>query len=150
MLRRQPGYHASGVFDTIAEDTGSSDTTFEDTTVSEDTRYVYRVAAINSVGTGPVSSFLRVYTENTVDLGDITYQNRVEFLAGELVVVDPRFTSQRCSRSGAVSAANREGKRYNCTKCGMAEDADVNADRNILDSAMAGRRWQESRLPAAS
>ena len=68
----------------------------------------------------------------------------------ELVVVDPRFTSQRCSRCGAVSAANRQGKRYNCAGCGMTEDADVNAARNILSSALAGRRWPDIRLPAAS
>ena len=68
----------------------------------------------------------------------------------ELFVVDPKFTSQRCSACGVVSAVQRKGKRYECAECGMIEDADVNAARNILHRALAGRRWPDIRLPAAS
>ena len=68
----------------------------------------------------------------------------------EMVVVDPRFTSQRCSGCGTVSAEHRQRKRYNCAECGMTEDADVNAARNILHKALAGRRESDYRLPAAS
>ena len=68
----------------------------------------------------------------------------------EMVVVDPRFTSQRCSGCGTVSAEHRQRKRYNCAECGMTEDADVNAARNILYKALAGRRAPDYRLPAAS
>ena len=32
----------------------------------------------------------------------------------------------------------------------MTEDADVNAAKNILHKALAGRRWPVIRLPAAS
>ena len=56
----------------------------------------------------------------------------------ELVVVDPKFTSQRCSGCGAVSAEHRQGKRYECAECGMTEDADVNAALNILHKALTG------------
>ena len=68
----------------------------------------------------------------------------------EMVVVDPRFTSQRCSGCGTVSAEHRQRKRYNCAECGMTEDADVNAARNVLYKALAGRRTPDYRLPAAS
>ena len=68
----------------------------------------------------------------------------------EMVVVDPRFTSQRCSGCGTVSAEHRQRKRYNCAECGMTEDADVNAARNVLHKALAGRRTPDYRLPAAS
>ena len=68
----------------------------------------------------------------------------------EMVVVDPRFTSQRCSGCGTVSAEHRQRKRYNCAECGMTEDADVNAARNVLHKALAGRRESDYRLPAAS
>ena len=68
----------------------------------------------------------------------------------ELFGVDPKFTSQRCSACGVVSAVQRKGKRYECAECGMIEDADVNAARNILHRALAGRRWPDIRLPAAS
>ena len=56
----------------------------------------------------------------------------------ELVVVDPKFTSQRCSGCGAIFAEHRQGKRYECAECGMTEDADVNAALNILHKALTG------------
>ena len=56
----------------------------------------------------------------------------------EMVLVDPKFTSQRCSGCGVVSAEHRQGKRYECAECGMIEDADVNAALNILHKALTG------------
>ena len=75
---------------------------------------------------------------------------KAEWAGREMVVIDPRFTSQRCSECGAVSAEHRQRKRYNCADCGMTEDADVNAARNVLHKALAGRRESGYRLPAAS
>ena len=75
---------------------------------------------------------------------------KAEWAGRELVVVDPKFTSQRCSGCGVVAAAQRTRKRYDCAGCRTSEDADVNAARNILHRALAGRRWPENRLPAAS
>ena len=48
-----------------------------------------------------------------------------------LVKVDPAYTSQTCSRCGAVVKANREGEHYRCS-CGLEIDADTNAAINIL------------------
>lgn len=48
-----------------------------------------------------------------------------------LVKVDPAYTSQTCSRCGAVVKANREGELYHCD-CGLVIDADTNAAINIL------------------
>ena len=67
----------------------------------------------------------------------------------EMVVVDPKFTSQRCSGCGVVAAENRKSKQYQCATCGMTEDADVNAALNILHKALAGRREPCNRIPAA-
>ena len=75
---------------------------------------------------------------------------KAEWAGRELVAVDPKFTSQRCSECGVVSAEHRQRKRYDCAECGMTEDADVNAARNILHKALAGRRTPDYRLPAAS
>jgi len=66
----------------------------------------------------------------------LTY--KAEWAGRELVAVDPKFTSQRCSGCGAVSVEHRQGKRYNCASCGMTEDADVNAALNILHKALTG------------
>ena len=78
----------------------------------------------------------------------ITY--KAEWAGREMVTIDPKFTSQRCSECGVVSAEHRQRKRYDCAECGMTEDADVNAARNILHKALAGRRTPGYRLPAAS
>ena len=75
---------------------------------------------------------------------------KAEWAGREMVVVDPKLTSQKCSDCGVVSAEHRQRKRYNCAECGMMEDADVNAAKNILHSALAGRRTPDYRLPAAS
>ena len=50
VLRRNPAIHDSGVFDVIEDDTGSSDTSYTDTTVSPETTYRYRVKARNAHG----------------------------------------------------------------------------------------------------
>ncbi len=67
----------------------------------------------------------------------------------ELVSVDPKFTSQRCSSCGVVSAEHRRHKRYDCAECGMIEDADVNAATNILHKALAGGKFPAAVLDAA-
>ena len=50
VLRRNPAIHEPGVFAVIENDTGSSDTSYEDTTVAPETEYVYRVKARNAHG----------------------------------------------------------------------------------------------------
>ena len=44
--------------------------------------------------------------------------------------VDPRDTSNRCSRCGEIGS--RKGKRFQCPHCGFELDADLNAARNII------------------
>lgn len=45
--------------------------------------------------------------------------------------VNPRYTSQRCSRCGFVHRWNRCGLRFRCGCCGFELNADLNAGRNI-------------------
>jgi IS605 OrfB family transposase len=47
-----------------------------------------------------------------------------------LTRVDPRFTSQKCSKCGVICKSNRKGKTYKCA-CGNLIDADINAAINI-------------------
>ena len=50
----------------------------------------------------------------------------------ELRVVPAHFTSQRCSKCGYIHADNRLSQsEFVCKKCGHAENADVNAAKNI-------------------
>ena len=47
--------------------------------------------------------------------------------------VEPRYTSQTCSRCGNVDKGNREGILFRCTSCGYEANADLNASINILN-----------------
>ena len=89
----------------------------------------------------------RSITEQTWGLIRTQLDYKAAWAGRELVVVDPKFTSQRCSDCGVVSAEHRQRKRYDCAECGMTEDADINAARNILHKALAGRRGPDYRLP---
>jgi putative transposase len=51
---------------------------------------------------------------------------------GRVEKIKHAFTSQRCSACGHVDARSRESQaRFVCTVCGYADNADVNAARNI-------------------
>ena len=50
-------------FVAIVDDTGSSDTTYTDTSVMAHTRYVYRVKAKNSAGLSPLSNYANAETD---------------------------------------------------------------------------------------
>ena len=50
----------------------------------------------------------------------------------ELLKVSPAYTSQRCSKCGAIHKESRNGDRYLCIVCGYSDDADHNASVNIL------------------
>jgi putative transposase len=56
---------------------------------------------------------------------------KAEFLGKTVEYVDPKHTSQRCSKCGEVRKANRKGVWYRCT-CGFSLNSDLNAARNIL------------------
>jgi putative transposase len=58
---------------------------------------------------------------------------------GRVVKVNPRYTSQTCNTCSHTAAESRESQAlFRCVACGHAANADVNAARNIADSA-AGR-----------
>jgi len=53
-------------------------------------------------------------------------------------VVSARYTSQTCHTCGHVEQGNREGRKFLCRKCGYADDADINAAKNILSRFLTG------------
>lgn len=53
--------------------------------------------------------------------------------------VDPRHTSQACSRCGHTARNNRRSRgRFVCRSCGLELHADLNASRNIAAKYLAG------------
>lgn len=60
------------------------------------------------------------------------------WLSGELKVVSPKFTSQKCSICGTVSPKNRLHQEFfRCISCGHEDNADCNAAINILAAGLA-------------
>lgn len=56
---------------------------------------------------------------------------------GQIIEVDPRNTSRRCSSCGHVARENRESQAvFLCKKCDHSDNADHNAAINILDRAL--------------
>ncbi len=62
ILRRDKAVHAQGVFETVAPDTGTAQTTYTDAAVEPAKRYVYRIKAINAHGVSEISRWARGYT----------------------------------------------------------------------------------------
>ncbi|MCA3267672.1 MAG: transposase [Azospirillum sp.] len=63
---------------------------------------------------------------------------KAEWLGGQVVEVDPRFTSQTCAACGQVDARSRlDQARFACVACGHRANADTNAARNILRRGLA-------------
>jgi IS605 OrfB family transposase len=76
-------------------------------------------------------------------------KSKIEYKAEErgctVVAVDPRHTSQACSRCGHTARNNRRSQSvFKCRKCGCHLNADLNAARNIAAKYHAS----VGRLPA--
>lgn len=58
---------------------------------------------------------------------------------GQLIKVDPKYTSQTCNECCHVSKENRQSQsKFVCTSCGHTSNADTNAAKNILVRGIHG------------
>jgi len=70
-----------------------------------------------------------------------------------VVSVDPRYTSQRCSKCGHVHRRNRPTQSlFRCQSCGYEVNADLNGARNVAWKYLASlgkseASWQSVNLP---
>ncbi len=61
-----------------------------------------------------------------------------------LIKVDPKYTSQTCSRCGYVDKNNRVTQsRFVCKSCGFTINADINAAKNILARGIHGNNARQ-------
>ena len=67
----------------------------------------------------------------------------------ELVFVDPRNTSQRCSGCGVIVKKSLAERRHVCGRCGLDLDRDHNAALNILQKALLGGAFPRAAGEAA-
>lgn len=54
-----------------------------------------------------------------------------ERLGKTVIFIDPKYTSQQCSKCGCIDKSNRKGSVFKCKNCSFQLDADLNASRNI-------------------
>ncbi len=60
-------------------------------------------------------------------------ERKLEYKAGQVVYVDPAYTSQACSQCGHTAKSNRPSQAvFACGACGFQANADHNAALNIL------------------
>jgi putative transposase len=57
-----------------------------------------------------------------------------------VIKVDARNTSKECSNCGNIKDMSLSERAYNCDRCGMRLDRDINASINILNRATLGQR----------
>ena len=57
---------------------------------------------------------------------------------GQVLAVDPKNTSKKCSKCEFVHKDNRKTQeKFECISCGYTENADLNAAKNILAAGHA-------------
>ena len=76
----------------------------------------------------------RVITQQSWGMFFELLEYKLKARGGELIKVDPRYTSQTCNKCSHISKDNRQSQsKFVCTLCGHSANADTNASLNILD-----------------
>lgn len=102
-------------------------------------KLVIEQAVKNGCGTIQMEDLTGVTADKNKFLKNWTFydlQQKIIYKAKEqgidVVKVNPKYTSQRCSKCGCICKANRpEQKTFKCVSCGFETNADFNAARNI-------------------
>ena len=89
--------------------------------------------------------------KSILDQGWFEFRRQLDYKlfwkGGLLVEVNPRHTSQRCSRCGYTAKENRASQAlFRCQACGYKENADVNAAKNILTVGQTGMACEANRI----
>ena len=117
---------------------------FRDTANHKYSRYIVQTAVKYGCGTIQMEDLkeIRNGTENKF-LKDWTYfdlRTKIKYKAEEygieLKLVNPQYTSQRCSQCGYIDKQNRPKEEkgqafFQCVKCGFSVNADYNASVNL-------------------
>jgi putative transposase len=76
-----------------------------------------------------------------------TTESKAAYAGSKVVLVDPRQTSQMCSRCGLIVKKDLSERIHSCPECGLSMDRDLNAAINILRLGMQSLR-KSDRSPA--
>ena len=80
-------------------------------------------------------------------IGDVAWnmlvkatESKAVYAGSKVVLVDPRQTSQMCSRCGLIVKKDLSERVHSCPECGLSMDRDLNAAINILRLGMQSLR----------
>lgn len=111
---------------------------FRDTVNHKYSRYIVDFAERNRCGVIQMEDLKGISFDNTF-LKNWTYhdlQQKIKYKAEErgikVVLINPEYTSQRCSACGYIDRENRSNQStFKCIQCGFETNADYNASKNI-------------------
>ena len=112
---------------------------FRDTTNHKYSRALIEYAIKNNCGTIQMENLAGITDKAERFLKNWTYydlQTKIQYKAKEcgikIQIINPQYTSQRCSRCGYIHSDNRKTQEnFLCLKCGFEANADYNASQNI-------------------
>ena len=65
-------------------------------------------------------------------------EHKMKQEGGKVIYINPRNTSNKCSRCKYISKENRKSQsKFECVKCGLKINADLNASVNILAEGLS-------------
>jgi len=73
--------------------------------------------------------------------------SKAESCNGRVMLVDPRWMSQKCSRCGSIENPSHGTRTFSCRSCGLVLDRDINAAKNILKMGLERARVEAGPLP---
>ena len=116
---------------------------FADTYNHKVSKYIINLAVKYNCGVIQMEELSKVTADvNERLLKEWSYydlQNKIKYKAKELginvIEINPKYTSKRCSKCGCIHQDNRDGKKdqakIECKVCGYKDNADINASKNI-------------------
>ena len=122
---------------------GDKYTRFKDTYNHKISRYIIDLAIkynTKTIQMENLSGFSEYQTESLLkNWSYYDLQAKIKYKAEEkgieVILINPKYTSKRCSRCGCIHEDNRNCKenqgKFECKVCGHNENADINASKNI-------------------
>lgn len=113
---------------------------FRDTFNHKVSRYIINIAIKHKVGIIQMEDLSGFSEEQQYSLlknwSYFDLQEKIIYKANEngieVHLINPKFTSQRCSRCGAIDKDNRKSQSsFECLVCNYKDNADLNASKNI-------------------
>lgn len=126
-----------------ANSVGDKYNRFKDTYNHKVSRYIVDLAfkyGVKTIQMEDLSGFSEHQSESLLkNWSYYDLQNKIKYKAEEkgidVIFIDPKYTSKRCSRCGNIHEENRDCEnnqaKFECKICKHTENADINASKNI-------------------